>query len=246
LKNNFFFKKLCFTLYFIFFFSVFAIIFSILGFYYISFDYKVILFFIFASLISGIAPNLIFKNKTSRFSLKTEVESEIHLDKNKPIVYEKEVFLLFIILLIIDEMFFDNFILFILAFSIFFLIIYLLNAHFSFFKNSSFSLKDFFLVYIRYLLEYPKLIATFMLLGMPPNFTIITLIITFGSLFYYIVPKGIFLLELWIAVLFYFCSIDFFMMFYFVFIARFLSAFCNLIFYYVFEKFICLLFNIKN
>jgi hypothetical protein len=67
------------------------------------------------------------------------------------------------------------------------------------FMNHLVKIKNYVL---RYLLEIPKLYVSFLIIGIDPNLSVITMIIGIGSLLYSIVPRGLFLLEILLGIIF--------------------------------------------
>ncbi|MBN2422205.1 hypothetical protein JXB41_03175 [Candidatus Woesearchaeota archaeon] len=76
-----------------------------------------------------------------------------------------------------------------------------LGLSFTFLKNNNW--KTIGKSIIRYLLEIPKLYFLFQLINITSNLAVILFIISIASIFYYIIPRGIFLLEIYVAVLFF-------------------------------------------
>ncbi|HOI19197.1 MAG TPA: hypothetical protein PLX15_05045 [Candidatus Woesearchaeota archaeon] len=199
-----------------------------------------VLLFLSGCLIAGFAPRIISK----KLGIKDEISDELTLKLNSIKKNENSVlygfFLLGLVLLIfrfLDKDLFLKYELLIFLIGLLFLFLidfYLINASFS--ENFKFKSKieiqkrSYF---IRYLLEIPKLLFIFLGMNIGLNIGIILITIGLGSIFYSLLPRGIFILDLLVLSLFALSGYSFIDFLVFTLFSRFIGASFIIIVYFV-------------
>jgi hypothetical protein len=185
-------NKHLFIVYFllIIFFSVYEIVLPGFANYISNLNWIYFFPFALSCYISGFSPFITYKN--SKFGLAKEWSDELSFEKN---VYTKEEFGSLVVLFICALIFMaiPSWSLLLSSLTLIFIVCAFLIKQMDF--------NRIFMFFLRYLLEVPKLLFIMLILNKRPEIFAILLIISIGSILFGILPRGLFLFEIFLTLL---------------------------------------------